>query len=453
MGMPVKKKAKAKYYMTCPPKLWGSTNSSLRKNNAHFIPLQILLQMLGSIISHHKKSASISYNAKSSGNFRSSTLIHQCVESSEYTFLCIKLFSLPPPLPLYRVIKKTVKARCIKQKSKGHGPASAGVSSWFHWFCSRERCSQWLPLALCLRHLTLAGGEEKEGAVVEGAMVGVSEVSTTTPPPLQSPASSLPRHFSLALRLADSASCLWVLKWDRTGLCETTDETARQQSDGHAGSFTLIYGFRLVFELNLKAFYENKQIVLFSWVSYYINVAFRDSTDQWRLSMLWCIQNVLQNVGSICAVKLLGTVQSVGYPHLESPKMQQKPRYKPNCGSEIEVWTVPFIESFYSYILNSISNKEICIKQNEVKKQLTFCYIQIEEITVEDGLHHSSNNGNHVKESLKIEPPYPVDEVQGSVESQEEQVVGGDGLSFTCLADHEKLRQNGHRLQVDGESP
>lgn len=75
-----------------------------------------------------------------------------------------------------------------------------------------------------------------------------------------------------------------------------------------------------------------------------------------------------------------------------------------------------------------------------------FCYIQIEEVAVEDGLHHSSNNGYHVKESFKVEPPYPVDEVEGSVESQEEKVVGRDGLCLTCLADHEKLGQDGHRF-------
>lgn len=86
-------------------------------------------------------------------------------------------------------------------------------------------------------------------------------------------------------------------------------------------------------------------------------------------------------------------------------------------------------------------------------KSLTFCNIQIEEIAVQDGLHNTSDDGNHVKESLKVEPPYPVDEVQGSVESEEEQVVGGDGLSFAGLADHEKLRQDGHWLQVDGERP
>lgn len=83
-------------------------------------------------------------------------------------------------------------------------------------------------------------------------------------------------------------------------------------------------------------------------------------------------------------------------------------------------------------------------KLNKTPAALTFCDIQIEEVAVEDGLHHPGNDGDHVKESLKVEPPYPVDEVKGSVESQEEQVVGGDGLGLTGLADHEELGQDGH---------
>lgn len=70
---------------------------------------------------------------------------------------------------------------------------------------------------------------------------------------------------------------------------------------------------------------------------------------------------------------------------------------------------------------------------------LTFCYIQIEEITVENGLNDPSDNGNHVEESFEVEPPYPVNEVQSSVESQEKQVVRGDSLSFTSFTDHKKL--------------
>lgn len=43
-------------------------------------------------------------------------------------------------------------------------------------------------------------------------------MSTTTPPPLRSSSASLPKRSSVALRLADSASFLSVLKQDRIGL-------------------------------------------------------------------------------------------------------------------------------------------------------------------------------------------------------------------------------------------
>lgn len=79
--------------------------------------------------------------------------------------------------------------------------------------------------------------------------------------------------------------------------------------------------------------------------------------------------------------------------------------------------------------------------------------IKVEEVTVEHSLDHTSHNGNHVKEALKIETPDPVEEIEGSIQAQTEQVVGGDGLCLAGLADHEELRQDCHRLQVDGECP
>lgn len=79
--------------------------------------------------------------------------------------------------------------------------------------------------------------------------------------------------------------------------------------------------------------------------------------------------------------------------------------------------------------------------------------IQIEEITVQDGLHNSSHNSNEVKEAFKVVSVDPVQEVQPSVGAQGEQVVAGDGFRLACLADHEQLGKNGHRFQVDGECP
>ena len=48
---------------------------------------------------------------------------------------------------------------------------------------------------------------------------------------------------------------------------------------------------------------------------------------------------------------------------------------------------------------------------------------------------------------------HPVEEVQAAVEAEREQVVGGDGLRLARLADHEELREDGDRLEVDGEGP
>lgn len=58
-----------------------------------------------------------------------------------------------------------------------------------------------------------------------------------------------------------------------------------------------------------------------------------------------------------------------------------------------------------------------------------------------------------VIEILSLVPPDPVSQVECPVQAQKEQVVGSDSLSFASLADHEELGQDGHRFQVDGESP
>lgn len=89
----------------------------------------------------------------------------------------------------------------------------------------------------------------------------------------------------------------------------------------------------------------------------------------------------------------------------------------------------------------------------DTSRKPTFGDIKVEEVTVEDCLDHSRYNGNHVEEALKIETPDPIEEIEGSIQAQAEQVVGGDCLRLTGLANHEELRQNCHRLQIDGECP
>lgn len=79
--------------------------------------------------------------------------------------------------------------------------------------------------------------------------------------------------------------------------------------------------------------------------------------------------------------------------------------------------------------------------------------VKVEEITVEDGLHNARHHRDLVKEALRVVTPHPVGYVEGSVEAEEEQVVGGDGLRLAGLGDHEELGHYGHRLQEDGEGP
>lgn len=82
-----------------------------------------------------------------------------------------------------------------------------------------------------------------------------------------------------------------------------------------------------------------------------------------------------------------------------------------------------------------------------------FGEIKVEEVAVEDSLDHSSHDGDHVEEALKVETPDPVEEVESTIHAQAEQVVGGDRLRLASLADHKELRQDCHRLQVNGERP
>lgn len=82
-----------------------------------------------------------------------------------------------------------------------------------------------------------------------------------------------------------------------------------------------------------------------------------------------------------------------------------------------------------------------------------FCYIKIKEITVQDCLNDACHNGYQVQEAFRVETPDPVEEIKATIETEEEQVVSGDGLSFSSFADHKKLRQDGHRFQVNGKGP
>lgn len=74
----------------------------------------------------------------------------------------------------------------------------------------------------------------------------------------------------------------------------------------------------------------------------------------------------------------------------------------------------------------------------------TFGDVKVEEVTVEDGLDHTSHNSDQVEEAFEVVTPDPVEDVQRPIQAQAEQVMGGDGLSLASLTDHEELRQDRH---------
>lgn len=190
----------------------NSSPNWFRKNNAHLFRLQILLQTLESIISHHNKSASISYNGKSEAILHLQ-LSFTNVSNLQSTHFSVENFSLFFFFSSFIQSNKKVKARCIKQKSEGHGLASAGVR--IPLILDQQKASS--------SHVLSVSGilhwrEGKRRKRWWRAGWRLSEVSTTTPPPLRSSSASLPKRSSVALRLADSASFLSVLKQDRIGL-------------------------------------------------------------------------------------------------------------------------------------------------------------------------------------------------------------------------------------------
>lgn len=67
---------------------------------------------------------------------------------------------------------------------------------------------------------------------------------------------------------------------------------------------------------------------------------------------------------------------------------------------------------------------------------LTFGDVQVEEITIQHGLHKSSHHSNDVKAALIVVSVDPVQYVEASIRAQGKQVMAGDRLRFSSLGDH-----------------
>lgn len=96
-----------------------------------------------------------------------------------------------------------------------------------------------------------------------------------------------------------------------------------------------------------------------------------------------------------------------------------------------------------------------CLIWKELRKLsiFTFCDVQVEEVTVQNGLHTASNHGYQVKEALKMIAVNPVENVESTIWTKGKKVMWCNGLSLPSLTDHKQLWEDGHRLKIDGEGP
>ena len=79
--------------------------------------------------------------------------------------------------------------------------------------------------------------------------------------------------------------------------------------------------------------------------------------------------------------------------------------------------------------------------------------VQVEEVTVEDGLDDPGYNSDDIVEILIVIAVDPVEDVEATVGAESKEIVARDRLRLAGLADHEELGEDGDALQVDGECP
>ena len=107
--------------------------------------------------------------------------------------------------------------------------------------------------------------------------------------------------------------------------------------------------------------------------------------------------------------------------------------------------------------LFSIHSPVTTPKLSSWKNNLLACHhlgdVQVEEVTVEDGLNDPGYNGDGIVEILIVIAVDPVEDVEATVRAESKEIVAGDGLRLAGLADHEELGEDGDTLQVDGECP
>ena len=111
------------------------------------------------------------------------------------------------------------------------------------------------------------------------------------------------------------------------------------------------------------------------------------------------------------------------------------------------------ILNFYFSIPSPVRTPKLSSWKNNFLARHHLGDVQVEEVTVEDGLDDPGHNGDGVVEILVVITVDPVEDVETTVGAESKEIMAGDRLRLPGLADHEELGQDGHALQVDGEGP
>ena len=85
----------------------------------------------------------------------------------------------------------------------------------------------------------------------------------------------------------------------------------------------------------------------------------------------------------------------------------------------------------------------------------SLCVVDVEKVRVQDGLNNSCNDCNGIVKARHIEEVAidPIGNIQRPVCAERKEVVGRDCFRFARSLQHKQLRENGNRLQPDGECP
>lgn len=89
-------------------------------------------------------------------------------------------------------------------------------------------------------------------------------------------------------------------------------------------------------------------------------------------------------------------------------------------------------------------NSALSVSCTPIKKTvlLTFGYVQIEKVTIQNCLHDTSNYSDEIVMTFHVIPVNPIQDIESSISSQREEIMRRNTLRFSGSRYHKQLRKN-----------